>query len=53
VSVAIKRGQVLFSTETEDIVEIRYQATTGEDPARWEDLARGAVVSEIVIVNVI
>jgi hypothetical protein len=27
------------SMETEDIVEIRNQATTGEDTTAWEDLA--------------
>jgi hypothetical protein len=34
VGAAIKRGKELLSTETEDIVEIRYQATTGGNPAR-------------------
>jgi hypothetical protein len=31
------------STEAEDIVEIRHQATTGEDAVDWEDLVRAAV----------
>jgi hypothetical protein len=31
------------STETEDIVRIRHQATTGDDTADWEELVRGVV----------
>jgi hypothetical protein len=31
------------STEAEDIVRISHLATTGEDIADWEDLARGIV----------
>jgi hypothetical protein len=36
-----------LNTEVEYIVEIRHQATTGEDAAEWEDLVR-AVVNCIV-----
>jgi hypothetical protein len=32
-----------MSLEAEDIVEIRHQATTGEDTADWEDLVRAVV----------
>jgi hypothetical protein len=31
-------------TEAGDIFGIRYQATTGEDTARWEDLVCTAVI---------
>jgi hypothetical protein len=35
------------STEAEDIVEIRHQATTGEDTAGWEDLVCPLVICEV------
>jgi hypothetical protein len=50
-----------MSTETEEIFGIRYQATTGEDTARWEDLVCAAVICkehksvrllEVVVVTV-
>jgi hypothetical protein len=41
------------STEVEDIIEIRHQATTGEDTVDWESLVRAVVncrVCELAIV---
>jgi hypothetical protein len=35
--------------EAEDVVEIRHQATTGEDTADWEDLS--VCCSELQSVN--
>jgi hypothetical protein len=35
------------STEAEGIVGIRYQATTGEDIAHWEDLMHAVVGSRV------
>jgi hypothetical protein len=35
------------NTETDDIVGIRHQATTGADTALWEDLVRAIVNCEV------
>jgi hypothetical protein len=35
------------SMETEDIVRIRHQATTGEDNADWESLLCPNVICEV------
>jgi hypothetical protein len=45
-------GGKYISTEAEDIVGIRHQATSGEDTADWEDLVPAVVswrVCELVI----
>jgi hypothetical protein len=39
----LESRQPVTTREEEDNVEIRYQATTGEDTADWEDLACAVV----------